>query len=166
MLYLGSLSRDDKRALGLLRRQGSAALARRAQIVLLSAQGWSVPAVSRLLGCCRRTVRRWIHAFVGRGMSGLLGNPCGRPSRREASKRAVSAKSCEASKQTGLLVPVIPLTVPEIRRLVARLVPLPAPSVDFVLRWSVFRRHKQALAMRCHYKKRGVAPPEFQQLQL
>ncbi len=166
MLYLPSLTHSDKRALRHLWRQGSAALARRAQIVLLSAQGWSVPALSRLLGCCRRTVRRWIHAFVGQGLAGLLGKALGRPSRPKASARAVSAKRCEASKQSSPLVPVIALTVPEIRRLLAHLAPLPTPPVEFVLRWSVFRRYKQALAMRCHYKKRGADPPEFQQMRL
>jgi hypothetical protein len=32
--------------------------------------------------------------------------------------------------------------------------------------WSVYRRHKQALAKRSHYLKRGAEPPQFSQLRL
>jgi hypothetical protein len=48
-------------------------LARRAQVVLWSARSWSVPAPAHVLGCCRRTVRRWPHAFLDVGLVGLLG---------------------------------------------------------------------------------------------
>jgi hypothetical protein len=41
-----------------------------------------------------------------------------------------------------------------------------ATSATFVLRWSTYRRYKQALAKRAHYHKRKSAPPEFQQLRL
>jgi hypothetical protein len=50
-----------------------ALLARRAQFVLWSARGWSVSALVHVLGCCRRTVRRWLHAFLDAGLVGLLG---------------------------------------------------------------------------------------------
>jgi transposase len=46
-------------------------LARRAQFILWSARGWSVPALAHALGCCRRTVRRWVHAFLDAGLTGL-----------------------------------------------------------------------------------------------
>jgi len=32
-----------------------------------------VPALAHALGCCRRTVRRWSHAFLDAGLTGLLG---------------------------------------------------------------------------------------------
>jgi hypothetical protein len=32
-------------------------------MILLSADGWSVPAIATLLACCRGTVRKWLHAF-------------------------------------------------------------------------------------------------------
>lgn len=56
-------------------------LARRAQVVLWSAPGWSVPALAHALACCRRTVRRWLHAFLASGLAGLQGGSRGRPRR-------------------------------------------------------------------------------------
>jgi len=63
-------------------------------------------------------------------------------------------------------VPVIPLTVPEIRRLLDELVWNKRRCPAFVLHWSVYRRYKQALAKRSHYLKRGAAPPQLSQLRL
>ncbi len=53
-----------------------------------------------------------------------------------------------------LAADLIPLTVPEVRRLLWRLVwPLPPPP-EFVLAWSRWRRRHQAQARRCHYQRR------------
>ncbi|MEU8110449.1 IS701 family transposase [Nonomuraea muscovyensis] len=49
----------------------------------------------------------------------------------------------------------IPLTMPEIRRLLAVLVLTPHSSVTDVLRWSYWRRCHQATAQRCHYQRRS-----------
>lgn len=57
------------------------------------------------------------------------------------------------------LIPLIPLTVPEVRRLLWGVVWRTVPTVDQVLAWSTWRRHHQALAKRCHYKRRGVIFP-------
>jgi hypothetical protein len=49
------------------------------------------------------------------------------------------------------------LTVSEARKLLGGLVLSGgAPSWEEVLSWSVWRRHHQAVARRCHYKRRGV----------
>jgi hypothetical protein len=49
------------------------------------------------------------------------------------------------------------LTVCEIRRLLCRLVVSRHPvRWEEVLWWSVWRRHHQAVAKRCHYKRRRV----------
>jgi len=48
----------------------------------------------------------------------------------------------------------VPLTVPEVRRLLLRLVLARAPDVELVLAWSAWRRRHQARARRCHYKRR------------
>ena len=53
-----------------------------------------------------------------------------------------------------LAAALIPLTVPEVRRLLWRLLwplALPPPAV---LAWSLWRRRHQALARRCHYRRR------------
>jgi hypothetical protein len=53
----------------------------------------------------------------------------------------------------------VKLTVSEVRKLLCRLVLFrrPPPQKE-VLRWSVWRRHHQAVARLCHYKLRGVLP--------
>ena len=50
---------------------------------------------------------------------------------------------------------LIPLTVPEVRRL---LIALTEPTERFSIRlaWSAFRRHHQAIAKRCHTTRRSL----------
>jgi SRSO17 transposase len=48
----------------------------------------------------------------------------------------------------------LPLTVPEVRRLVWRLVWARAPDPDAVLDWSRWRRRHQQRARRCHWQRR------------
>ncbi len=49
---------------------------------------------------------------------------------------------------------LIALSVAEIRKLLWRLVWAVKPTVKFILGWSVWRRHHQARARECHYKRR------------
>ena len=49
---------------------------------------------------------------------------------------------------------LIPMTVPEVRRLLARLIWTENQPPDFILYWSWWRRRHQARARRCHYKRR------------
>ena len=49
---------------------------------------------------------------------------------------------------------LIPLTAPEVRRLLAVLLPAPASSAQHRLHWSRWRRQRQAEARRSHYKRR------------
>jgi hypothetical protein len=48
----------------------------------------------------------------------------------------------------------VPLTVPEVRRLLWRLVWATPDEADAVLHWSQWRRRHQARAKRCHYRTR------------
>lgn len=57
---------------------------------------------------------------------------------------------------TGLPV-MVPLSIPEIRRLFFYLLAKPPLSRLFRLGWSFFRRMHQAIARRCHYKRRLAA---------
>jgi hypothetical protein len=52
------------------------------------------------------------------------------------------------------LVELLPLTVPEVRRLLFALVWQPPPSLDRVLQWSDWRRRHQARAKQAHIKRR------------
>jgi Homeodomain-like domain len=178
MLYVRSLTRAERSALYALHRHGSFHLARRARILLLSASGYSVPAIAQMCKCCRRSVRSWIHAFHRGGLEALAGRVMGRPPRSRRCLRLcplppLSAMTslqggstpCECTTPTRL-VPVIPLTVPELRRLLDELIWNRRRCPAFVLHWSVYRRYKQALAKRSHYLKRGAEPPQFLQLRL
>lgn len=53
-----------------------------------------------------------------------------------------------------LAAALIPLTVPEVRRLLWRLIWSAMPSPAAVLAWSRWRRRHQAQARRCHYQRR------------
>ena len=53
---------------------------------------------------------------------------------------------------------LIPLTVPEVRRLLYRLIWRHHPTDESVLRWSRWRRRHQATARRCHYRRRLKTP--------
>ena len=54
----------------------------------------------------------------------------------------------------GLDESLIPMTVPEVRRLLTRLVWTANHPAELVLSWSLWRRHHQAQARRCHYQRR------------
>jgi hypothetical protein len=49
---------------------------------------------------------------------------------------------------------LIPLTIPEVRRLLCRLVLAALPPPEESLGWSLWRRRHQAIARRCHYQRR------------
>ncbi|MER5423945.1 transposase [Streptosporangium roseum] len=59
-----------------------------------------------------------------------------------------------AARQPDSAPEHIPLTMPEIRRLLALLVLTRHRAIDEVLRWSQWRRRHQATARRCHYQHR------------
>lgn len=50
---------------------------------------------------------------------------------------------------------IVALTIAEIRRVLAALVERTPPSLDFLLRWSHWRRRHQAEARAAHYRRRG-----------
>jgi len=54
---------------------------------------------------------------------------------------------------------LIPLTVPEVRALLLRVVWDRLAAAERVLAWSDWRRAHQQHAKECHYKKRGARPP-------
>jgi hypothetical protein len=54
---------------------------------------------------------------------------------------------------------LVPLSVPELRRLLARTVWALVPPLAFILAWSLWRRRKQFRAKRAHYRRRGYVLP-------
>ncbi len=55
---------------------------------------------------------------------------------------------------------MIAYTLPEIRRLLAKLVLTVQHAVDHVWNWSTWRRRRQHQARTCHYRRRGHTPPQ------
>jgi hypothetical protein len=164
MLRIPSLTPAQQRELRHWQRGSDSRLARRAQLVLWSARGWSVPALSRVVGCCRRTVRRWLHAFLADGLAGLQGRPG--PGTEQQGAAVDSATTSEATASGGRLVPVVPISVPELRRILAFHWFNDPVSPALFWHWPTYRRYKQALAKRSHFKKRGAIPPKFEQMRL
>jgi len=54
---------------------------------------------------------------------------------------------------------MVPLTVPEVRTLLLRLVWDRLAPAELAVAWSVWRRRHQYRARRCHYRRRGARPP-------
>lgn len=57
---------------------------------------------------------------------------------------------------------MLPLTVPEVRRLLWRLVLEKVQTAEEVLGWSQWRRQHQAQAKHYHYKRRGASLNDLQ----
>ena len=60
----------------------------------------------------------------------------------------------EKGGQAELDERLIPITVPEVRRLLTRLIWTVNHPAELVLSWSTWRRHHQTQARRCHYQRR------------
>ena len=67
-----------------------------------------------------------------------------------------NAERVQATAGIGLPV-MVPLSIPEIRRLFFYLLEKPPLSRLFRLNWSFFRRTHHAIARRSHYKRRLAA---------
>jgi transposase len=70
-LLVRPLTDAERRALEAGLRSPAAFTLRRAQILLASARGETVPAIARALGCDEQTVRNAIHAFAAHGAAAL-----------------------------------------------------------------------------------------------
>ncbi len=109
-------------------------------------------------------VRRWLHAFLAAGLAGLQERVMAGESPREPTLHSATVLDPQVTGER--LVPVVPLSVPELRRILAFHWHVDPLSPDFFWHWSRWRRYKQALAMRSHYQKRGAAPPDFTYVRL
>ena len=63
-------------------------------------------------------------------------------------------RGSEARQAAAGAVELLPLTVPEVRRLLWGVVWGRRPAAEASLRWSWWRRRHQARAKRCHYQRR------------
>src|ERR1019366_6052076 len=58
---------------------------------------------------------------------------------------------CQRGKRGARASELIPLTVPEVRRLLGPLIWTQPPEATAIFAWSRWRRRHQARARRCHY---------------
>src|SRR6516225_3669916 len=72
---------------------------------------------------------------------------------------AMEKKSAtEAEIELALRLDLLPHTVPELRRLLWRLVWARPPDPEHILAWSLWRRRHQQRARRCHWRRRTRRP--------
>jgi transposase len=70
--FVAELTAADQAALTeLYKTSQETALVRRSHAVLLSADGWTVPAIAKLLRVDQATVHRWLDRFADAGVAGL-----------------------------------------------------------------------------------------------
>lgn len=77
---------------------------------------------------------------------------------------ALAAQTTEKGGSRNDTTSTIPITVAEVRRLLDVLLPHPRPDNDPIahaLNWSHWRRHHQATARRCHYRRRTSSRNDF-----
>jgi len=80
MVYVHSLSDEEKRKLKQMTRQQVGRVAERARMILLSDQGRSIQEIATTFVCSDKTVRNWINRYESEGCNGLLDKPrIGRP---------------------------------------------------------------------------------------
>lgn len=72
MLFVNSLAENEEITLKSMRENHPLPMTRkRAHSILLSNNGYSIPYISEILGCCRQSVSSWIKAWDNTGLTGL-----------------------------------------------------------------------------------------------
>ena len=108
-----------------------------------------------------RLDRRGYTASAGAGQGVLAAGPAGttleKLARVAGTRWAIEECFEEAKGQVGL-------DQYEVRRLLTRLVWTVNHPAELVLSWSLWRRHHQAQARRCHYQRRLSLPNKIVQL--
>ena len=110
MMQIGPLGDEQRRAVRLLRRRAVGRVSMRAQMVLLSARGYSVPQIAEIFEVGEDVVRTWLHRFQQQGPDGLADRPRpGRPPTDRLARQIVDAQasnppSCSGLVQTGWTV--------------------------------------------------------------
>jgi hypothetical protein len=117
------------------------------------------PASIRSRLCCSRTSAAWARSTSPSGVAGLVpphhpgAAGAGVPGRHPRPGRRLQAgKGGHGGLNGGL--GLLPLTVPEVRRLLVALVWTRPVGPGLVLAWSRWRRRHQARARRAHYQRR------------
>jgi transposase len=101
MLYV-HLTDPQRRELQRTSRRAVGRVALRAQMVLLSARGFDVPAIARIHDCGEEVVRTWLHRYTEHGLAGLDDEPrSGRPPKDPLAQDIVDAQAQQPPDCSG-----------------------------------------------------------------
>ena len=103
MLYV-DLTDEQRAELEAVSRQAVGRVALRAQMVLLSDRGHSVPQIAAIHDCGRDVVRTWLHRYEAQGVAGLGDLPRGgRPPTDRLARQIVDAQASQSPRCAGLV---------------------------------------------------------------
>lgn len=103
MLY-SHLTEEQRAELEQASRQAVGRVALRAQMVLLSGRGHSVPQIAAIHGCGHDVVRIWLHRYRQHGVAGLQDLPrSGRPPKDRLARQIVAAQASQSPRCAGLV---------------------------------------------------------------
>jgi transposase len=101
---MGPLPDEQRRALLTLRRRAVGRVSMRAQMVPLSARGYSVPQIAEIFEVGEEVVRTWLHRFQQAGPDGLVDRPRpGRPPTDRLARHIVDAQASNSPHCSGLV---------------------------------------------------------------
>ena len=104
MVRIGPLGDEQRKALRGLRRRAVGRVAERAQLVLLSARGYSVAQIAAIFEVGEDVVRGWLHRFQEEGADGLADRPRpGRPRTDRLARHIVDAQMHNSPRANGLV---------------------------------------------------------------
>jgi transposase len=96
------LTEEQRRELHAVSRQAVGRVALRAQMVLLSDRGYSVPRIAAIHDCGHDVVRTWLHRYVAAGIAGLADEPrSGRPPKDPLAGHIVDAQASQSPERSG-----------------------------------------------------------------
>ncbi len=103
MIYV-ELSEQQRQELKRTSRQAVGKVALRAQMVLLSGRGYSVPEIARIHSCGMDVVRTWLHRYEERGLEGLEDKPrSGRPPKDPLAGNIIDTQASQSPRNSGLV---------------------------------------------------------------
>lgn len=96
------LSAEQRRELERVSRHAVGRVALRAQMVLLSGRGFSVPQIAQIHDCGQDVVRIWLHRYEREGIPGLEDEPkSGRPPKDPLARHIVDAQASQSPACSG-----------------------------------------------------------------
>lgn len=104
MVTIGPLDAAQRRTLKQVTRRAVGRVALRAQMVLLSSRGYTVPQIAAIFEVGEDVVRTWLHRFRERGPDGLADRPRpGRPPQDRLARQIVDTQMHTSPRSNGLV---------------------------------------------------------------